>query len=336
MRIGSGKHTYEWLENWAKIPDTESARVGWSHYGVAVSQTGDVISGHQEDPIVQVFDKSGNLLRSWESGCVETHGITLVKEGDTEYLWIADTGAKRKLSTGFEYPSTNGKVVGKAVKKTLDGETVLELQTPDVDVYEEGDYKPTWIAVNEERKGGSGDVWVADGYGASYVHRYSKTGDYISSINGEEGQAGRFDCPHAIFIDTRKSEPELYVADRANGRVQVYDTEGSFKRVFGSDFLTSPSGFATDGELMVIAELKARLAIVDADDNLVTYLGPNVNVAEVDGWPNNRDEKGEPIRPRILEPGKFNSPHGMAIDADGNLYIAEWLIGGRFTKLAKV
>jgi hypothetical protein len=36
-----------------------------------------------------------------------------------------------------------------------------------------------------------------------------------------------------------------------------------------------------------------------------------------------------------LEAGKFNSPHGMAIDGEGNLYVAEWLIGGRFTKLAK-
>ena len=336
MRIGSGKHAYEWLESWAKTPDTDSARNGWSHHGVAVSETGNVISGHQDEPVVQVFDRDGNLLYSWESGCAETHGITLVKEGDTEYLWIADTEAKRSQSTGFEYPSTNGKVVGKAVKKTLDGQTVLQLQPPALPVYEEGDYKPTWVAVNEERNGGNGDVWVADGYGASYVHRYNKAGDYISSINGQEGQAGPFDCPHAIFIDTRKSEPELYVADRSNGRVQVYDLEGNFRRVFGSDFLTSPSGFVTDGNLMVIAELEARLTIVDADDKLVTYLGANEKVAKVKGWPNNKDEKGAPIRPRLLEPGKFNSPHGMAVDGDGNLYIAEWLIGGRFTKLAKV
>ena len=336
MRIGSGKHTYEWMENWAKSPDTESARIGWSHHGVVVSDNGEVISGHQDDPVVQVFDKGGNLLRSWESGCTETHGLTLVKEGDTEYLWIADTEAKRRQSTGFNYPPTSEKVVGKAVKKTLDGQTVLQLPPPGAQVYEEGDYKPTWVAVNEERNGGNGDVWVADGYGASYVHRYSKAGDYISSINGEEGDSGRFDCPHAVLIDTRKTEPELYIADRANGRVQVYDVEGSFKRAFGSDFLTTPSGFVTDGDMLIIAELKARLTIVDADDNLVTYLGDNEEVAEVDGWPNNKDEKGEPIRPRVLEPGKFNSPHGMAVDGDGNLYIAEWLIGGRFTKLAKV
>ena len=86
---------------------------------------------------------------------------------------------------------------------------------------------------------------------------------------------------------------------------------------------------------MVIAELKARLAVLDIDDNLVTYLGDNLAVSDVEGWPNVLDENCQPVRTGLLEPGKFNSPHGMAVDGDGNLYIAEWLIGGRFTKLAK-
>ena len=45
-----------------------------------------------------------------------------------------------------------------------------------------------------------GDMWIADGYGEQYVHRYNKSGDYISSINGEEGQAGPFGGPHALWI----------------------------------------------------------------------------------------------------------------------------------------
>ena len=142
--------------------------------------------------------------------------------------------------------------------------------------------------------------------------------------------------PHAIFIDRRKSEPELYVADRTNGRVQVYDLEGGFKRVFGQDFLTSPSGFVTHGDQMIIAELSARLTVTDAADGLVCYLGANDAVCDVDGWPNNENNAGEIVPTSLLERGKFNSPHGMAVDADGNLYIAEWLIGGRFIKLAKI
>ena len=58
MQIGGGSHTYEWLDNWAKTPDTESTRVGWSHHGVVVSGTGNVLSGHQDEPMAQVFDEN--------------------------------------------------------------------------------------------------------------------------------------------------------------------------------------------------------------------------------------------------------------------------------------
>lgn len=335
MIIGSGDHRYVWNDSWAKIPDSPSARAGWAHHGVVVSHNGDVISYHQDEPRVLVFDEHGALRRSWESGLTEAHGITLVREADKEYLWLADNGAKRRPNLGYQYTDA-GRVTGQVVKTTLGGKMLMRLERPDLGVYRDGDYKPTGVAVNEERHGGNGDVWVADGYGQSYVHRYDRAGDYVGSITGAEGDAGRFNCPHAIMVDTRRSEPELYVADRSNRRVQVYDAEGRFKRAFGSDFLTSPSALATYGDLLVIAELRARLTLVDRDDRLVGYLGDNEAVCEVVGWPNNRNETGEPVRPGLLEPGRFNSPHGMAVDADGNIYVAEWLIGGRFTKLARL
>jgi DNA-binding beta-propeller fold protein YncE len=335
MRIGKGRHTYEWIDNWAKVPDSESARGGWSHHGVVVSETGEIITYHQDEPNVLIFDEDGNLKRSWRTGLLDAHGMTIVKEGDTEYLWLADPGRKRRPAMGYKYPV--GVVPsGQVIKTTMDGQVVMRLEVPDIPVYADADYLPTWVAVNEERHGGNGDVWVADGYGESHVHRYDKSGGYIGTINGTEGETGAFSCPHAIIFDTRKSEPELYIADRSNGRVQVYDAEGNFKRAFGSDFLTSPSGFAIDSDRMVIAELRARLTITDINDRLVAYLGANEEVAKVDGWPNNLDEQGQLIRTRLLESGKFNSPHGMAVDGNGNIYVAEWLIGGRHTKLVRV
>ena len=126
------------------------------------------------------------------------------------------------------------------------------------------------------------------------------------------------------------------MADRANQRVQVYDLDGNYKRAFGSDFLSNPSGFVTHGDTMIVAELRARLAVLDREDNLVGYLGENEDVCSVEGWPNNQTQNGEIVPTALLQPGKFNSPHGMAVDSLGNLFIAEWLIGGRFTKLDKV
>ena len=118
--------------------------------------------------------------------------------------------------------------------------------------------------------------------------------------------------------------------------MQVYDSEGNYKKVFGSEWFRSPTGFATHGDLMVIIELHANMALVDADDNLVAQIGTNRAVCDVEGWPNVKNESGLTIRNNLLQSGKLNSPHGVAMDAAGNIYVSEWLVGGRYTKLAKV
>ena len=148
-----------------------------------------------------------------------------------------------------------------------------------------GAYCPTGTAIDETRLGGSGDIWVADGYGSSLVHRYSHAGEHLSVLTGEEG-AGRFNCPHAVYIDRRGGKtPELYIADRGNKRIQVYDLEGVHQRSFGEAFLNSPSGFAQWGDRLVVAELYARLAVLGPDDHLVGYLGADPAIDDQHGWP---------------------------------------------------
>jgi DNA-binding beta-propeller fold protein YncE len=331
--IGSGQQTYEWIENWAQIPDSEGARSGWAHPGMAITEANQIITCHPGEPTLLVFDRDGHLLRSITTNLVEGHGLTFVMEGDTPYLWVADPGSKRRKRAAYQ-PEQGGPG-GQVVKMTLAGQSVLALERPCLEIYREGKYSPTAVAVNEKRHGGNGDVWVSDGYGRSQVHRYSAEGEYRGSLNGLEGAAGAFSCPHGVWIDTRKPEPELYIADRSNHRIQVYDAEGQFKRAFGADFLVSPSAFAGQGERLIVAELHARLTVLDAEDRLVCYLGRNDAVCRSDGWPNMRDPQGVPTRTTRLEIGKFNSPHGIAVDCDGNIYVAEWLIGGRTIKLAK-
>ena len=156
MRIGTGDHTYDWSETWATMPNPERAGAGWSHHGIVVTEAGKIITLHQGTLEMMEFDPSGTVQRSWDLGLTEAHGITLVKDADTEYLWIADPGRKRTPETGYQYPDPNAQVTGQVVKTTLTGDTVMILETPPLPIYQNDNYLPTWVAVNEERNGGNG------------------------------------------------------------------------------------------------------------------------------------------------------------------------------------
>ncbi len=329
--VGEGPQSYSWIDGWAQAPQPDSAAGGWAHPGAAVTRAGEIVTVHPAEPLVLFFTPDGRLVRSWRVDVTEAHGITSVGESAGERLWIADSGGKRQPGPG--YPAQSAPNGGQVLELALDGRVMRRLDRPDHPAYREGRYSPTSVAVDEERLGGSGDIWVADGYGQSLVHRFRKDGTYVSSISGEEGAAGVFKTPHAVIVDRRKAEPELYVADRANKRIQVYDLDGHFKRLVGADTLTSPSALALAGDVLVVAELRARLVLFDAEDRLLCTLGANEAACDEPGWPNRKDATGEPIRPPDLRPGLFNSPHGVAADAHGAIYVAEWLIGGRYTKL---
>ena len=334
MQVGSGEFVYEWIEDFAEIPDPDSAARGWAHHGITRNSDGNLLTFHPANPTVLELTTDGTLVRTWELPIREAHGMTICTDGERECLWFADNGRKREPDHDYEY--IWGPKAGHTIKTTLDGTIEMELVAPDLPIYNPGVFSPTQVAIYQKQAGGDDDVWITDGYGQNYVHRFTSDGTYISSINGNEGEAGAFSCPHAIWIDTRKPDPELYIADRSNARVQVYDLDGSFKRSFGGGFLISPSAFAPYGDYMVVAELHARLAVLDGDDQLVTYLGDNHQVGDQPGWPNMLDAAGVPTRTNRLKTGLFNSPHGLATDDAGNIYVSEWLIGGRYIKLTRV
>ena len=311
MELEIGDHRYQWIDNWASIPDTESGHENGRTHGVAVASDGRVVVFNQADPAVLVFDEAGDLIDSWGSRFGGAHGLTLVEDGGDEHLWLTDEHS------------------AEVAKTTLDGKTLTRLDRPDHEAYTDGDYVPTWVAVHERHHGGTGDIWVADGYGESLVHRFDETGSYRGTLDGSAG-AGRFDCPHAIAFDTRGNgtEAEMYVADRGNERVQVYAPDGTFSRSFGSDALTSPCSFDTHDGKMVIPELYARVTLLDETDTVLGHMGAHEDIVDHVDWPNVPENR--------LEPGVFNSPHDAAFDEEGNLYVVEWIVGGRITKLQRI
>ena len=330
------KESFRWVDEWdkRKVRSPESL-LGWAHPGMAITKEQKIVTCDSGESKILVFSVDGELVNSWEGNFVDAHGITVAQEEGQEVIWIADNGAKRESKNFYEYPPGFGSKSGRVFKCIFGGEEILELDFPKHSAYKENRYSPTSVAVDEIIQGGSGDIWVSDGYGANLVHRYSNDGEYKHTIDGSSG-AGHFNCPHGIFIDRRRDVPELYVADRANSRVQVFDLEGRFIRSFGSDFLTTPSGFSTYNKIMIIAELNSRLVVIDEADNFVEYLFMDEKAPNYLGWPNEQTANGTLSRPSTLGPLKFNSPHGITVDSRGNIYIAEWLIGGRITKLKKI
>jgi hypothetical protein len=348
--LGGDVHAHDMTFDWADLSAVPEAISSWAHNGIVVTGAGELIGFHAGQLVR--FDQSGHVSRLVRPGLTEGHGITLVREGDNEFLWVSDPGFVFEVGLDDgdeEWAPVFGRGVRvesrppRVVKMNLDGEILAELPIPRREPGSPagmmGDYCPCGTAVDEERFGGAGDIWVADGYGSSLVHLFDKHGNHRLTLTGEEG-GGRFLCPHAVFIDRRGDKtPELYIADRENKRVQVYDLKGRYVRTFGSTFLNSPSGFAVSDDLLVIAELYSRLAVVDAEDSFVGYVGASerayagVGWPERPGWPNALSDDARVERAHLPVPNEFNSPHSLATDADGNLYVSEWLIGGRYTKL---
>jgi hypothetical protein len=297
---------------------------------LAITQSGRLVTCHPTDPLILVLDLAGRLIVAWPLDGREGHGITATvdREG-REIVWIADPGFKL-ATTGTDVTPIDERR-GRVSAWDLSGRRIVELDTPPNRVYEEAPFKPTCVAV-ADGPGEGGDIWIADGYGQSLVHRYSAEGDYLATLDGEGG-AGRFDGPHAVTIVRGQApEPEMYICDRENQRIQVFDLDGAYQRAVGVGELTSPSGVLAFGERLIVAELKARLVMLE-DDRVIGTIGEDRAAPGRPGWPNRHSESGDIVPPGDIPAGRFNSPHAMATDGRGNLFVAEFLLGGRISKL---
>lgn len=327
VELAVGDCAYRWEEQHFDLP----AGPGWSHDGVAVLHDGSIVASLVDRAGLTTFGSDGRLIQTVDTDLTVMHDMTVVEDEGQERLWVADPGA-RAIPDSPRYGSLRHP--GRAVQIGIDGAVVRELPQPEHPAYEQAGWMPCSITVDETRLGGTGNTWVADGYGQSLVHCYDASGAHLFTLDGTSSGLA-FNTPHGILVDRRGGEdPEVYVADRGNRRLVVFGLDGGFRRVVGADTLTSPSALTLSGDRMIIAELHGRLAFYAAGDSFTGVLGEN-DLHEHDGWPNAFDDDGNVVR-RSVEAGKFNSPHGVAAGPDGNLYVNEWLIGGRLIRLVKI
>jgi DNA-binding beta-propeller fold protein YncE len=314
--LGAGTHRYEWVRGWGALP--AGMTYGSMHGGVAVDAQNHVYFSTDGDASILVFDADGKFVRSmgkeWKPDKPGdgTHELHLHREGGQEFLY---------LTSLFRH---------EFAKLTTTGEMVWVKGFPEASgLYKSKDeFKPTGIAAAP-----SGDVYVTDGYGRGYVHRYSPRGEYLSSWGGKSTEArepGKFSTPHKIIVDSRGPEPSVLVTDRENHRLQWFTREGKhLKTLDGTekDFLRRPAALSIRGTDVAIADLKGRVTILDRNDKLATQLG--------DSGQEKKQATNEIPSDQWVD-GEFIAPHGVSFDAEGNLYVSEWALAGRVVKLARV
>ena len=240
--------------DWGYLPE------GW-HYGEATSVASDskdniYIFNRGSHPMI-VLSQNGDFIRSWGEGMFSNpHGIAI---GPDDSVYCVDNGDH-------------------TVRKfTSDGRLLLTLGTagePSAPMSGKPFNRPTHVAIEPD----TGNFYVADGYTNASVHKYSPDGKLLFSW-GESGTGpGQFNIVHNITVD---SKGWVYIADRENHRIQVFDSTGKFETQMVN--LSRAAAVCIDNgsgeELMYIGEYFAGIG----SNNMGTDLGPRVTIMNLKG-----------------------------------------------------
>lgn len=320
--------TLEWRSE-IRVEATASQAEHWAHHGLAVLPDGHIVTADPAGRRILVLDEDGVCQHAIPAPITQAHGITVEQSGTDTWIWLADNGDHRVVQGAYgmvSSPSTNP--AGQVLKMGLDGEVLLRLGVPDFPAYKSRPYSPTHVVVDSTASGGSGTVWVCDGYGGALVLAYDSNGSLLDVLDGTSG-LGRFDQPHGAFIDRRHQRSELLVADRGNSRIQVFNLDGTFLRGIGVGEFLTPGHFASYGSHVLVSELHKRIMAIDIEDRVYVALDCSEGAdGEFDPpWPHAQGRHGGVVRPTV-RPGFLNSPHSIEVSGD-LLLVAEWILGGR-------
>ena len=208
--VGTGKYTYTYIQDWAKLPPGQSFG---TVSAVATDSQDRVYAFQRTEPPVVVFDRDGNFLSSWGNGAfVNPHGIFIAddiiyltdREGSVAMKYTLDGKPLQIIGIHGAYSDTGCEVAGEVVPRSAGPFNYITELVPSA----------------------SGDLYVSDGYRNARVHRFSSDGRLISSW-GEPGKGGpnQFHLPHSLIVG---QDGRVYVCDRENSRVQVFSADGQY------------------------------------------------------------------------------------------------------------
>lgn len=332
----AGDRRYEVVEGWGELPD------GWRWgqvAGVAVDSEDNVHVFTRTEHPYMVFDKSGKLVDHWGEGIFGVaHGVCITADDAVFFIEHAghvilkfDKHGRHQFTLGRRgVPADTGyteEIREPNVQSSIPGgepgsrtEAVAMINGVG---HAGGPFnQPTDLAVADD-----GTIFISDGYRNCRVHHFSADGELLHSW-GEPGNArdlrnttdapGHFHTPHGIWVVGDR----VYVSDRENNRIQVFNLEGEFIEIW-TGFLRPTKLYVDPGEqLMYVSELDDRVSIIDLSGNVVGRFGDGHVIGAVDNG-------------RSHEPGRFYGPHSIWTDSEGSIFVGEVLEGQRLQKFAR-
>jgi sugar lactone lactonase YvrE len=321
---------YTTVENWAKMPEgrawgsTSAVDIGPDGRSIWVAERcGANTCRDSTLDIVLNFDPSGKLVRSFGAGLmIFPHGFLVDREGN---VWVTDgqdnlPRRARGAAPDAPLPPKPAKVIGHQVFKfSPEGKLLMTLGQAGGAREPDYFYQPNDVLVAP-----NGDIFVAEGHSSSpgshaRILKFTKDGKLIKAWGTFGTGPGEFDQPHGLAMDSRG---RLFVADRGNNRIQIFDQDGKlldewtqFSRISGIYIDRNDVLYAADSESndrRKHGEWKRGIRIGSARDGKVMYFIP------------------DPADPNTGPMAGTSGAEGVAADAAGNVYGAE--VGPRALK----
>jgi DNA-binding beta-propeller fold protein YncE len=293
MVAQAGERQYEVVEGWGELPPGWI----WGQVGaVGVDSRDRVHVFTRTNHPYMIFDRSGKLEWAWgQEIFMDAHGICIAPDDN---VFLVDRGPQLvfKFTNDGRHLLSMGHRDQHSDTGYTDEHRVVTHAGPPF-------HHPTDVSIAAD-----GGFYVSDGYRNARVHKYSADGELQFSW-GEPGTGeGQFNLVHSVW----EHKGKVYVADRQNNRIQIFTPEGKYLDMWtGYD---QPCKIYVDkDDIMYIAELGARVSVVDLDGNVLARWG------------------GE----RSHAPGEFWAPHGIWVDSQGDMYVAEVLEGARLQKFSR-
>jgi DNA-binding beta-propeller fold protein YncE len=239
------------------------------------------------------FDPAGKFVRAFgDKMFTRSHGLKIDRDGN---LWATDVGAHTVM------------------KLNPAGEVLLTLGTKgEAGEWNEAAGSRKLNQPNDIAIAANGDVFVAQGHtpgakGDARVLKFDRTGKFLKSWGGKGKEPGQFDVAHGIVIDPAGL---LWVMDRENQRVEVFDQEGTFVREMKYKGLPCSVAFGRN-EAYMVNGFAGQLLRLDLNGKVLAATGkPGTGL------------------------GEFGEAHFLAISPRGDLYVAD-SVNGALVKFVK-